>query len=106
MLSDLGVTEVPEATEARSRLLRSLLHTKRLLLVLDDVDSAEQVRPLLPGAPGCTVVATTRHAAAARAQPPRQSNPPWPQQSPLAHALRLRPGGLGGPVDGAANVVD
>lgn len=39
---------------------RSLLDGRRMLLLLDDAASAEQVRPLLPGAPGCLVLITSR----------------------------------------------
>ncbi|ANZ40977.1 hypothetical protein BBK82_38335 [Lentzea guizhouensis] len=39
---------------------RSLLAGRRVLIVLDNVASPEQVRPLLPGHPGCLVVLTSR----------------------------------------------
>ncbi len=39
---------------------RSRLADKRLLLVLDDVTSEEQVLPLLPGSPSCAVIVTSR----------------------------------------------
>jgi DNA-binding SARP family transcriptional activator/tetratricopeptide (TPR) repeat protein len=44
----------------RSRLLRSALADRRVLLVLDDAGGAAQVRPLLPGTGGCAVVVTAR----------------------------------------------
>ncbi|MBO0804588.1 MAG: tetratricopeptide repeat protein, partial [Nocardiopsaceae bacterium] len=58
----LGVPsrQVPSETEARTALFRSLLDGKRMLLVLDNARSTEQVRPLLPGSPGCMVVVTSR----------------------------------------------
>ncbi|TCO62341.1 ATP-binding protein [Actinocrispum wychmicini] len=40
---------------------RSVLHGKQLLIVLDNAADAQQVRLLLPGAPGCAVVVTSRH---------------------------------------------
>ncbi len=39
---------------------RSLLADRRLLIVLDNAASASQLRPLLPGGPGCAVVVTSR----------------------------------------------
>ncbi len=39
---------------------RSLLAGRRVLIVLDNVAEPEQVRPLLPGHPGCLVVLTSR----------------------------------------------
>jgi tetratricopeptide (TPR) repeat protein len=41
-------------------LYRSKLSGKRVLLVLDDVSSAAQIRPLLPGSPTCAVITTSR----------------------------------------------
>ncbi len=40
---------------------RSRLADRRLLLVLDNAVGASQVRPLLPAAPGCLVIVTSRH---------------------------------------------
>ncbi|TQM79718.1 DNA-binding SARP family transcriptional activator [Saccharothrix saharensis] len=61
-LRALGVhrDHVPESEAERSALCRSLLADRRVLLVLDNARSAEQVRPLLPGAPGCAVLVTSR----------------------------------------------
>ncbi|MCK2241700.1 MULTISPECIES: AfsR/SARP family transcriptional regulator [unclassified Crossiella] len=39
---------------------RSVLHDRRVLLVLDNARDAEHIRPLLPGAAGCLVVVTSR----------------------------------------------
>jgi tetratricopeptide (TPR) repeat protein len=51
---------IPADLEARSALFRSVLADRRVLVVLDNAYSADQVRPLLPGAPGCMVVVTSR----------------------------------------------
>ncbi|MCW6008485.1 tetratricopeptide repeat protein, partial [Micromonospora sp. CPCC 205371] len=62
LLRALGVAEpaLPAEVPARAALLRSRLSTMRMLLVLDDVAHAGQVRPLLPGAGACAVLATSR----------------------------------------------
>jgi DNA-binding SARP family transcriptional activator/tetratricopeptide (TPR) repeat protein len=54
--------QIPAEDDARRRVYRSAVTGRRLLLVLDNVRSAEQVRPLLPGVPGCLVVVTSRDA--------------------------------------------
>ncbi|WP_075692592.1 BTAD domain-containing putative transcriptional regulator [Streptomyces acidiscabies] len=52
---------VPADPQAREGLYRSLLAGRRMLLVLDNARDADQVRPLLPGAPGCLAVITSRN---------------------------------------------
>ncbi|MEU7327409.1 AfsR/SARP family transcriptional regulator [Streptomyces parvus] len=58
----LGVqpAAVPAGTGARSGLYRTLASGRRILIVLDNANSAEQVRPLLPATPGCMVLVTSR----------------------------------------------
>jgi DNA-binding SARP family transcriptional activator/tetratricopeptide (TPR) repeat protein len=51
----------PLSTDEAAALLRSILAHRRVLLVLDNAASAEQVRPLLPGSPDCVVLVTSRN---------------------------------------------
>ncbi len=51
---------IPAGFDAQVGLFRSLLADRRVLVVLDNARDVEQVRSLLPGAPGCLVVATSR----------------------------------------------
>ncbi|MFF4922430.1 ATP-binding protein [Kitasatospora sp. NPDC001261] len=61
-LHALGIAPnaVPRRQEERTELYRSLLAERRVLVVLDNASTVEQVRPLLPGNAGCLVVATSR----------------------------------------------
>lgn len=66
LLRALGVADssVPPATDDRSGLLRSVLHDRRVLLLLDNAADEEQVRPLLPGRGSSLTLVTSRHALA------------------------------------------
>ncbi|MFD8030921.1 BTAD domain-containing putative transcriptional regulator [Streptomyces sp. NPDC059717] len=57
----LAASEIPADEEEQSRLYRTVLAGRRLLVLLDNAASAEQVRPLLPGSPSCCVVVTSRN---------------------------------------------
>ncbi|QKV97406.1 tetratricopeptide repeat protein [Streptomyces sp. NA02950] len=62
-LHALGVppSRVPAGLDAQTALYRSLLAGRRVLILLDNVVDSQHVRPLLPGAPGCLVIVTSRN---------------------------------------------
>ena len=68
-------TALPHDREERIALYRSHFATRRVLLVLDDAGSEDQVRPLLLAAAGCRTVITSRHQLGALVTSARWSVP-------------------------------
>ncbi|WP_433309389.1 BTAD domain-containing putative transcriptional regulator [Micromonospora sp. CA-269861] len=62
-LIDLGIApdDVPQQAEARAAKLRSLLSSRTVLMVLDNVSTAEQARPFLPGSGDSLLVIISRN---------------------------------------------
>jgi DNA-binding SARP family transcriptional activator len=61
-LRALGVPgeQIPGRLDERSALLRSILHGRQVLIVLDNARTPEQVRSLLPGSSSCLVLVSSR----------------------------------------------
>lgn len=61
-LHGLGVPpdRIPLDPQTAAGLYRSMLADRKVLVVLDNAANADQVRPLLPGSPGCLVLVTSR----------------------------------------------
>jgi tetratricopeptide (TPR) repeat protein len=63
-LRSLGLPgeQVPADTDERAARYRSLLSGRRMVILLDNAASVDQVRPLLPGSAGGAVLVTSRDA--------------------------------------------
>lgn len=64
LLSSVGVPgpEIPAELDERAARFRTRVADRRMLIVLDNASSVEQVRPLLPGTGPCAVLVTSRDA--------------------------------------------
>lgn len=63
LLRGLGTPgdRVPSGVDDQMAAYRSLLAGRRVLVVVDNAVTPEQVRPLVPGEPGCAVLVTSRN---------------------------------------------
>jgi DNA-binding SARP family transcriptional activator/tetratricopeptide (TPR) repeat protein len=51
---------IPDSLDERAETYRTILATRRVLIVLDDAATESQVRPLIPGTGRCVVLVTSR----------------------------------------------
>ncbi|WP_370948706.1 tetratricopeptide repeat protein [Amycolatopsis sp. cg5] len=58
---DVPSSKIPADLAGLATLYRSELNGRRLLILLDNANAADQVRPLLPGSSGCLVLVTSRN---------------------------------------------
>ncbi|MDI6105773.1 BTAD domain-containing putative transcriptional regulator [Actinoplanes sp. NEAU-A12] len=64
LLESVGVSPAAlggAGIDARAARFRSAVADRRMIVLLDNARDSDQVRPLLPGAPGCLVVVTSRN---------------------------------------------
>lgn len=59
-LRALGASVIPESRAERTTLYRTLLASRRVLIVLDDAEDGAQVRDLIPANPACGMLVTAR----------------------------------------------
>ncbi|GAA4034251.1 hypothetical protein GCM10022247_69200 [Allokutzneria multivorans] len=93
--------DIPDGIGERASAWRTKLSGRRVLLVLDDVADAEQARAVLPGAPGCLTLITSRQRLSGLAGAPSRTVDVLP--APEAVALVERAAGRRAP-PGAADL--
>jgi tetratricopeptide (TPR) repeat protein/transcriptional regulator with XRE-family HTH domain len=91
LLTVLGIppAQIPAGLEARAALWRHCVAGRRLLLILDDAVSSEQVEPLLPGSGGSLVLITSRRHLTALAEAVPVSLDTLPADQACALLVRL-----------------
>lgn len=52
--------DIPAEVDEQASVFRSLVAHRRVMIILDDAASPDQVRPLLPGTASCAVIVTSR----------------------------------------------
>src|SRR6185437_6960940 len=60
LAAGLAPQQIPPGAESRAARWRDQVAGRKILLLLDDAASHQQVRPLLPGTPGSLVLVTSR----------------------------------------------
>jgi tetratricopeptide (TPR) repeat protein/transcriptional regulator with XRE-family HTH domain len=81
--------QIPVGLEARMALWRDRLAGRKLLLILDDAASSEQVEPLLPGAGSSVVLVTSRRHLSALEDATSVSLDTLPAEEAAALLVRL-----------------
>ena len=61
LLRGLGKEQVPESITEATAAYRSAIAGRKILVLLDNAGTNEQVRPLLPATPGCLTLVTSRN---------------------------------------------
>ncbi|MFD7880076.1 BTAD domain-containing putative transcriptional regulator [Streptomyces sp. NPDC059766] len=111
LLDGLGVPpqRIPAGLEAQTALYRSVLAERRVLILLDNARDSEQVRPLLPGSPGCLVIVTSRNQltglVAGEGAHPLTLNQLTPAEAHEFLARRLGPGRLAKETEAVREIV-
>ncbi|MET0234709.1 MAG: tetratricopeptide repeat protein [Kibdelosporangium sp.] len=59
-LRELGMVDIPKDLAGRAAAYRSRIGDRRMLVLLDNAADEDQVLPLLPGSPSCSVLITSR----------------------------------------------
>lgn len=89
-------SEVPPDVDEAASALRTILHGRRVLLLLDDASSIAQVGPLLPMTSGSTVLLTSRENLAPAAPASHVDLGPMPRDEAVAMLVRrFSAGGVG-----------
>ncbi|MGH4033101.1 AfsR/SARP family transcriptional regulator [Actinomycetota bacterium Odt1-20B] len=96
-LLKIAPQSIPADLDERSALWRTLLADRRVLIVLDDAAGPEQVRPLLPDAPACFTLITSRRRIVGLERGHTLSLDVLPYEQ--AHELFLASAGLGHDAD-------
>src|SRR5262249_40025723 len=99
---------IPYGLAERASRYRTLVADRRMLIVLDNVYSVEQIRDLLPGSPTCFVVVTSRDtlpALVARHGATRVDLDLLPEQAALALLRTLTGARVAGEPERAAELV-
>jgi hypothetical protein len=58
--ADVPAEDIPDGLDERAALWRARLANSHMVIVLDNAACESQIRPLLPGTPGCRVLVTSR----------------------------------------------